>query len=49
MKRVPWLEQKISREGYQETQEAMESWLSELSLRGNGDDNSFALLWCEKE
>ena len=44
-----WLEQKISREGSQETQEAMKSWLSELSLRGNGDDNSFALLWSEKE
>ncbi len=44
-----WLEQKIRREGWQETQEAMQPWLSELSLRGNGDDNSFALFWSEKE
>ena len=44
-----WLEQKIRREGWQETQEAMKPWLSELSLRGNGDDNSFALFWSEKE
>ena len=43
-----WLEQKIRREGWQETQEAMHAWLSELSLRGNGDDNSFALFWNEK-
>jgi len=44
-----WLEQKIRREGLVETQEAMNDWLSELSLRGNGDDNSFALFWNEKD
>lgn len=42
---VNWLQQKIHKDGKEQTQISMQKWLSELSLRGNGDDNSFALLY----
>lgn len=44
-----WLEVQIRNNGWEQTVNGLEDWLSELSRRGNGDDSTLALMqWIEE-